>query len=73
VAPACVLAVPPDVTNPEEWADGVLREWTAVVNGDVWFIVTHFIQPDGTVRDYQCIGGYVGREVAEECVQAGDY
>jgi len=73
VAPACVLAVPPDVTNPAEWADGVLKEWTAVVNGDTWLIVTHFLRADGSVRDCQVIGGYTGRDVAEECAKAGDY
>lgn len=65
VAPACVLAVPADVTNPREWAEGVLETYSSWVNGDVWGIVTYDVAPDGTLNDYDTIHGYIGHENAE--------
>lgn len=73
VAPACVLAVPPDVTNPREWAEGVMEQYTSWANGDVWLIVTHYVRADGTVSSCDIIGGFIGHEHAEEAAKAGDY
>lgn len=73
VAPACVLVVPTDVTNPREWADGMMEQWTAVVNGDCWIIVTHYIDAEGGVVDCEVIGGFVGYEYASKCAESGDY
>lgn len=75
VAPACVLAVPPDVTNPREWADGMMEQWTAVVNGDTWLLVSNFLDSEGNVIPdaSEVIGGFIGREYAERCAKSGNY
>lgn len=73
VAPACVLAVPPDVTNPREWADGVMEQYTSWANGDVWLMVTHYVKPDGTVDSCDIVGGFIGHEYAVEAAKSGDY
>jgi len=73
VAPACVLAVPPDATNPREWADGMMESWTAIANGDCWTVITHYVQPDGTVSADDAIGGMIGRGYAEEAAKSGVY
>lgn len=66
VAPACVLAVPPDVTNPREWADGIMESYSSFACGDTWIVVTNRVTLDGTVVEEECIGGYIGRKYAEE-------
>lgn len=73
VAPACVLAVPPDVTNPEEWADGILESYSSWANGDVWGIVTHHVAEDGEVIDYDSVWGFIGHDDASKCAESGGY
>lgn len=73
VAPACILAVPPDVTNPADWANGVLDTFSSWVNGDCWLIVTNYLDAQGNVTSDDIIGGFIGREHAEEAVKQGDY
>lgn len=73
VAPACVLVVPPDVTNPREWADGVMEQYTAWACGDTWLVVTNYLDADGNVTDDECIGGFIGRKHAEEAARTGGY
>lgn len=73
VAPACILAVPPDVTNPEEWAAGVLDTYSSWVNGDTWLVVTNYLLPDGTVESDDIIGGHIGREHAEMAAKHNGY
>jgi len=73
VAPACILAVPTDVTNPQEWADGVLDTYSAWAMGDVWLVVTNTVNLDGSVESDECIGGFIGREYAEESARTGGY
>jgi len=73
VAPACILAVPPDVTNPMEWANGVLDTYSSWANGDCWLIVTNYLAADGTVTSDDILGGYIGREQAEEAARTGCY
>ena len=71
VCPACVLVVPPDVTDPAKWADGVLEQYTSWVNGDVWGVTFMTVAPDGTVLDDDSIWGFIGRKYAEETAKSG--
>lgn len=71
VAPACVLAVPPDVTNPREWAEGLLQTYTSWVNGDVWGIVSNRVCKSGRVWGDDAVWGIIGREYAEQEAKAG--
>jgi hypothetical protein len=71
VAPACVLVVPPDVTDPRCWADGMMGSWTSVCNGDVWGIVTLTVDSDGKVLDEDSCWGFIGRQYAEEAAKEG--
>lgn len=71
VAPACVLVVPPDVTDPRGWADAMMESWTSLSNGDVWGIVTMVIDHDGKVVDEDSCWGFIGRENAEEAAKGG--
>lgn len=73
VAPACVLAVPPDVTNPAEWASATIDNYNSWVNGDVWGVVFHSVDNDGRVLGCESLWGYVGRSYAEEIARSGDY
>jgi len=73
VAPACVLVVPADVTSPREWAVAMMESWTAVVNGDVWGIVTHYLDDAGNVVECDSVWGMIGREWAEQAAASGDY
>jgi len=73
VAPACILAVPPDVTNPEEWANGVLDTYSSWANGDTWLIVTNYLDAKGNVTSDDIIGGFIGREYAEQAAKNYDY
>lgn len=67
VCASCVLAVPPDVTDPAGWADGVLTQWTAYVNGDVWDLIYFDVDAEGKmVGDYECLGGFFGYEEAKQ-------
>lgn len=63
--PSCVLVVPPDVTEPKEWAKGVLESYSAYVNGDSWGIVTNIVSPDGTVLYGDSTWGYIGFDNAK--------
>lgn len=65
VAPACVLAVPLNVTNPREWADGILDEYSSWACGDTWGVVRCTVLPDGTVDNEDSCWGYIGRNHAE--------
>jgi len=71
VAPACVLVVPPDVTNPREWADGVMEQYTSWACGDTWLVVTNTLDTEGHVTNDECVGGFIGRENAEEAARCG--
>jgi len=71
VAPACVLAVPPDATNPREWAQGNLDEWNAWCAGDVWGIVSNYVKADGTVVADDSCWGFIGSDYAEEAAKSG--
>lgn len=62
---AGVLTVPDDATEPEEYARGILEEYTSWVNGDVWGVVTVYLNPDGSFREHESCWGYVGRDYAE--------
>lgn len=73
VAPACVLIVPPDVTNPAEWADGILDEYSSWANGDTWAIVSVDVDAEGNRQMADVIGGFIGRQLAEEAAKSGDY
>ncbi len=71
VAPACVIAVPSDVTNPKEWANGVLETYSSWCNGDVWIVVTYAVTLDGAVTYDEYVGNFIGREYAEETARTG--
>lgn len=75
VCASCVLAVPPDVTNPAEWADGVLESYTSVVNGDVYGIVSLDVPADydGSPLETDSVWGFIGSEYAEEAAKSGDF
>lgn len=78
VCASCVLAVPPDVTNPAEWADGVLESYTSYVCGDVWGIVTvdvpiHYDYDATPELECESVWGVIGSEHAEEMVRNGGY
>jgi hypothetical protein len=60
VCASCVLAVPPDATNPEEYADAVLSTYTDVCNGNVWTIVWFRTDADGRLVHQDAMGGHVG-------------
>lgn len=71
VCPACVLAVPADVTDPKAYADSVLNAFTKWANGDVWGVVVNYVKVDGTVTSEDSCWGYIGGEYAEEVARSG--
>lgn len=74
VAPACVLAVPSDVTNPAEWANSIIENYNSWVNGDVWGVVTHWVHnKTRIVTDSSSVWGFVGLDDAEAAARSGDY
>lgn len=73
VAPACILAVPPDATNPAEYADGVLDVFSKWANGDVWGVIHNYVKADGTVVDDDSCYGFIGYKCAEKAATSGDY
>lgn len=75
VAAACVLVTPTDVTNPAEFADGCLSEYTSWCCGDVWGVVVVEVPADYDGSELECesVWGFIGSEYADECVKAGGY
>lgn len=72
VAPACILAVPPNVTNPVEWANGALNSYSSWVNGDVWAVCRERLAFTlSATLSSDCLGGFIGRENAENAAVNG--
>lgn len=66
VSQTAVLVVPPDVTNPTEWADGMLESWNAAITGDAWGIVGYSVDADGEIVDGEgdSCWGFLGHDYA---------
>lgn len=71
VCAACVIAVPPDATEPAEYADAVLKSYTAWCQGDVYGIISCVVDPDGTLVSDDSVWGFIGYEYAVESAKSG--
>lgn len=64
-----VLVVPADSTNPKEYAESMLGEYTKWLNGDVWGIVYRELSATGEVIEREEVWGYIGQEYAESAAK----
>lgn len=70
VRPSVVLVVPTDVTEPREFAKGVLDTYNSYLAGDNYGLVIETFEKDGSPVFADAVWGYIGDDYAQAELRA---